>query len=82
MRVHQGCQMVYFHTKNPNLGKILRVLDWKMFIYLINIWYILRTFGIFYDHLVHIVFVWYIFPVFGIMYHGKSGSTGVHTKSE
>jgi hypothetical protein len=22
----QGCQMVYFHTKNPNLGKFLRAL--------------------------------------------------------
>jgi hypothetical protein len=27
------------------------------------IWNILRTFGTFYDHLVHFVFVWYIFPV-------------------
>jgi hypothetical protein len=23
----QGCQMVYFQTKNPNLGKIFRPLD-------------------------------------------------------
>jgi hypothetical protein len=27
------------------------------------IWNILRTLGIFYDHLVYFVFVWYIFPV-------------------
>jgi hypothetical protein len=26
------------------------------------IWNILRTFGIFYDHLVHFVLIWYIFP--------------------
>jgi hypothetical protein len=26
----QGCQMVYFQTKNPNLGKFGRVLKWKM----------------------------------------------------
>jgi hypothetical protein len=26
----QGCQMVYFQTKNPNLGKIWRALGWKM----------------------------------------------------
>jgi hypothetical protein len=26
----QGCQMVYFKTKNPNLGKLLRVLKWNM----------------------------------------------------
>jgi hypothetical protein len=37
------------------------------------IWNILRTFGIFYDHLVHFVFNWYIFPGFGIMYQEKSG---------
>jgi hypothetical protein len=24
------CQMVYFQTKNPNLGKFWRVLQWKM----------------------------------------------------
>jgi hypothetical protein len=27
------------------------------------IWNILRTFGIFYDHLLHFVFIWYIFSV-------------------
>jgi hypothetical protein len=27
----QGCQMVYFQTKNPNLGKFLRALDWNIF---------------------------------------------------
>jgi hypothetical protein len=26
----QGCQMVYFQTKDPNLGKIWRALEWKM----------------------------------------------------
>jgi hypothetical protein len=25
----QGCQMVYFQTKNPNLGKFWRVSEWK-----------------------------------------------------
>jgi hypothetical protein len=25
-----GCQMVYFQAKNPNLGKFWRALDWKM----------------------------------------------------
>jgi hypothetical protein len=25
----QGCQMVYFQTKNPNLGRFWRALDWK-----------------------------------------------------
>jgi hypothetical protein len=31
----QGCQMVYFQTKSPNLGKFLRALDWKMLKYLV-----------------------------------------------
>jgi hypothetical protein len=46
---NQVCQMVCFQTKNPNLGKFFRVLNWKMLIY------------IFYDHLVHCVFIWYSF---------------------
>jgi hypothetical protein len=36
----QGCQMVYFKTKNSNLGIFWRVLEWTM--------YILRPFGIIY----------------------------------
>jgi hypothetical protein len=44
----QGCQMVCFQTKNSNLGKFSRALDWKK--YLMDIWNILGTFGIFYDH--------------------------------
>jgi hypothetical protein len=59
----QGCQMVCFQTKNPNLGKFWRVIDWKMLIYFMAIWNILWRFGIIYDHLVHIFFIWYIFPV-------------------
>jgi hypothetical protein len=39
-----------------------------------DIWNILETFVIFYDHLVHFVFIWYIFPGFGIMYQEKSGN--------
>jgi hypothetical protein len=47
---NQGCQMVYFQTKNLNLGKSWRALAWKMLIYFMDIWNILLTFGIFYDH--------------------------------
>jgi hypothetical protein len=55
--LEQGCQMVCFPTKNPNLGKIFSVSDWKMLIYLVaNLW----TFEIFNDHLAHGVFIWYI----------------------
>jgi hypothetical protein len=59
----RDCQMVYFQTKNPNLGKFRRVLVGKMLQYFMAICNILCPFGIFYDHWVHIVFIWYIFPV-------------------
>jgi hypothetical protein len=55
--------MVCFQTKNPNLGKSLRVLKWKNDIfdghleYITAIWYSLRPFG-------NLVAVWYIFPPF------------------
>jgi hypothetical protein len=62
-RRNQGCQMVYFQTKNPVLGKFWRALDWKMSIYFKDIWNILQTFGIFYNCLVHFVFIRYFFPV-------------------
>jgi hypothetical protein len=66
--------MVYFRTKNPNLGKFWRALEWKT--------NILRTFGIFYDHLVtfhehlvHFMTIWYIFFRFWyFMYQEKSGN--------
>jgi hypothetical protein len=45
--------MVYFQTKNPNLGKCLGALDWTMLIYFMANWNILRTFGKFCDDLVH-----------------------------
>jgi hypothetical protein len=60
-RRNQGCQMVYFQTKNPVLGKFWRALDWKMSIYFKDIWNILQTFGIFYNCLVHFVFIRYFF---------------------
>jgi hypothetical protein len=41
------------------------------------IWNILRTFGIFFDHLVHFVLHnWGHFSGFGIMYQEKSGNPG------
>jgi hypothetical protein len=75
--IQQGCQMVYFQTQNPNLGKFWRVLDGKMLLYLMAIWNVLWTFGIFYDHLVHFVFIWYIFSGFGIMHQEKSGNPDI-----
>jgi hypothetical protein len=37
--------------KIPNLGKFWRALHWKMLMCLMDIWNILRTFGVFYGHL-------------------------------
>jgi hypothetical protein len=36
----RGCQMVYFHPKNPNLGIFLRALEWIMLIYFMAFWII------------------------------------------
>jgi hypothetical protein len=47
--------MVYFQTKNPNLGKFWSALDRKMLIYF-------RPSGIFYGHLGDFITIWYIFP--------------------
>jgi hypothetical protein len=51
-----------FQTKNPNLDKFWRVLQWKMLEYLMAIWYIYRPFGIFYGSLIYFVVIWHIFP--------------------
>jgi hypothetical protein len=52
--------MVCFQTKNPNLGKFWRSLDWKnvdIFYgnleYFTDIWYNLQPFGMVCGHLVH-----------------------------
>jgi hypothetical protein len=66
--------MVCFQTKNPNLGNFWRVLQWKMLVYFMDTWSILRSFVIFYGHLVEFVVIWYIFPRFAILYQEKSGN--------
>jgi hypothetical protein len=40
-RPKQGCQMVCFQTKNPDLRNIFRASDFKMVIYFMAIWNIL-----------------------------------------
>jgi hypothetical protein len=61
----QGCQMVHFQTKNPNLGNCSRVLHWKM---LHSVFYVHLVYFIailyFYGHLVYFVIIWYIFTIF------------------
>jgi hypothetical protein len=57
----QGCQMVYFPTKNPNLGKFWRALEWKMLVYFMTICNI-------YSHLVLVMAVWYSLWSLGIFF--------------
>jgi hypothetical protein len=67
--------MVCFQTQNPNLGKFCRALEWKMLVYFMVIWNILRSFGIFYGNLVMLwLHIWHIFPCFGILCQEKSGN--------
>jgi hypothetical protein len=56
LRVNQGCQMVHFQTKNPNLSLVWRAFEWTMFIYFMTNWSILWPFGIIYGHLFGIVY--------------------------
>jgi hypothetical protein len=48
----QGCQMVYFQTKNSKLGKFWRALERKRLEFSRAVWNRLRPFGIFYGQLV------------------------------
>jgi hypothetical protein len=59
--------MVYFQAKNPNLGKFWRDLEWKMLVYLMVTWSMLRPFGILCDRLEYFTAIWYIFPRFGML---------------
>jgi hypothetical protein len=68
--------MVYFQTKNLDLGKFLgALLHGKMLISFMASSNILLTFEKFYDHLVHFVLTWYIIPVLvSCVYREKSGN--------
>jgi hypothetical protein len=70
----QGCQMAYFQTRNRNLRKFWRVLQWKMLVFFMAFGLILRLFSIFYAHLVYLVVIWYILPRFGMFYQEKYGN--------
>jgi hypothetical protein len=53
----QGCQMVYFYTKIPNLGLIWRALEWKMMVYFRSIWNSFRLFLTCNAHVVQFVVI-------------------------
>jgi hypothetical protein len=63
----QGCQMAYFRTKNPNLGKFLKDLRWSVLVCFMAIWYILWPLSTFYGNLVY-------FSRFGMLYQEISGN--------
>jgi hypothetical protein len=75
--LEQGCQMVYFQTKNPNLGKCLGALEWKRLAYYLALWNILRLFGTFYGHFGNSEATWYYFTRFGVLCQEKSGNPGL-----
>jgi hypothetical protein len=78
--VAQGCQMVYFQTKNSNFGILYQALEWKILVHFGTF----LALGITYkDHLVYLMafwyilcLVWYIFSIFGLPYRTleKSGN--------
>jgi hypothetical protein len=53
----------YFQTKNPNLGKFLKDLQWKMLLYFMTIGSILRQLGIFLAIWSMLLLLATIFPV-------------------
>jgi hypothetical protein len=54
--------MANFQTKNPNLGKFWKDLQWKVLVYFMAIWSILCPFRVFCCYLVYFILNWDIFP--------------------
>jgi hypothetical protein len=67
--------MIYFQTKNSNLGKFWTAFEWKRLVCYLDIWNIHIT-AIWYMlwPLANLVESWYISPVF--VNCGKSGNPG------
>jgi hypothetical protein len=55
---NQGCQMVYFQTKNSHLGIFWRALEQIMLVYFVAIWNIVQPFRTFYGPLVYSLVIW------------------------
>jgi hypothetical protein len=80
-RLKQGCQVAYFQTKNPDLGKFWRVLPWEMLVYFMVIWSILLPFGIFCGPLTYFIVICNISSFFGMLHQEKSGNPGLKHES-
>jgi hypothetical protein len=64
--LRQGCQMVYFQTKNPNLECLAMKYAGKFydhFVYFAANSYSLLPFGKFYGHFGIFFQFWYVFPI-------------------
>jgi hypothetical protein len=55
----QGCRMVDFHTKPPNVGTLGKASEWKILIYFMN--FVVICF--FTANLLYFVVIYYIFSV-------------------
>jgi hypothetical protein len=71
----QGCQMVYFQTQNPNLGKFWRAFKRKRLVYSMADWNISRPFG-------NLAAIWYIHPHYGTLCQERSGNPVRESESE
>jgi hypothetical protein len=70
--------MVFYQTTNTNLGKFWSVLQSKMLVSLMFIWYILRPFRIFNGHWLYLVVSLVYFSRFGVLHQEKSGDPVVN----
>jgi hypothetical protein len=63
-----GCQMVCFQTRNPNLGKFWRALEWMILVYFMSIF---GPFGICCGHFVKFYGYLVYFSRLGMLYQEK-----------
>jgi hypothetical protein len=69
---NQGCQMV----ANQNINfRIFWALEWRMLVYFMVNWNILRSFGTSHRYCGHLIY----FPHFGILYQEKPGNPALNT---
>jgi hypothetical protein len=76
---------IWVNFGGPLNGKNVGVFMYAHLEYIMAIWYILWSFGVFYGHLVYFMVIcilwkfWYIFPRFGKMCPEKSGNPAFFT---
>jgi hypothetical protein len=75
----QVCQMAYFQTKNPDLGKFWRVLQWKMLVFYMAIWVYFIAIWYFCGHYVYL-WLFGVFFRYGMVYQAKSGNPAADAK--